>query len=95
MRDLILAELRSDMPALTPAAGERLAEAASHCLEEQGHGLSTDLAVSGHHTETFSLERLPVNDTIRRTYDNPEEATEEQDLTTILAALSPLIFVLG
>ncbi len=77
MRELILAELRRGMPALTPAAGEHLAEAASQCLDAQGHGLRITLEVTGHHAEAFLLERLPVDDIIRRTYDDPEEATEE------------------
>ena len=77
MRSLDLASLRAGMPALTSAAGERLAEAASVSLEERGHELSCELAVSGAHSEVFRLERLPVSDLLRRTYDDPEEATEE------------------
>ncbi|MCX6366745.1 MAG: hypothetical protein NTX57_08550 [Armatimonadetes bacterium] len=77
MRELILTYLRGGMPALTPASGERLAEAASHCLDEQGHELRVVLAVAGNHTESFVLERLPVDEVIRRTYNDPEEATEE------------------
>ena len=65
------------MPALTPAAGERLAEAASVCLEERCQVLDCELAVTGDHVETFRLERLEVSDLLRRTYDDPEEATEE------------------
>jgi hypothetical protein len=77
MRELILADLRGGMPALTPASGERLAEAASHCLDERGHELRVALIVAGDHTESFVLERLVVDEVIRRTYNDPEEATEE------------------
>lgn len=65
------------MPALTPASGERLTEAASQCLESHGHALRVSLEVVGHHTETFLLERMPVDDVIQRTFSDPEEATEE------------------
>lgn len=77
MRELLLADLRTGMPALTPASGERLAEAASHCLAEQGHVLRIILEVTGEHTESFVLERLPTDDVIRRTYNDLDEATEE------------------
>ena len=77
MRELTLADLRGGMPALTPASGERLAEAASYCLDEQGHEQRVVLAVAGDHTESFVLERLAVDEVIRRTYDDQEEATEE------------------
>ena len=69
MRELILADLRGGMPALTPASGERLAEAASHCLDEQGHEQRVVLAVVGDPPESFILERLPVDEVIRRTYN--------------------------
>ncbi len=77
LRRLALEDLCTGMPALTPAAGERLAEAASVCLDERGHALACELVVSGSHSETFRLERLEVSDLLRRTYDDPEEATEE------------------
>ena len=77
MRGLDLADLREGMPALTTAAGERLAEAASVCLEERGHPLACELIVTGAHVEAFRLERLAVSDLLHRTYDDPDEATEE------------------
>ena len=77
MRTLILSELFTGMPALTSATGMRLAEAASLCLESEGHAESVDFVVNGDHVETFRLERMAIDEVIRRTFDDSEEATEE------------------
>lgn len=74
--DLSLADLGEGMPGLTPACGTMMAEAASVCLEEQGHGTVVDLRVQGDFQESFDLWRIPVDDRIRRSHEDEHRATE-------------------
>ena len=79
MTILRLADLMNPMPALTASAGGRLAEAASVCLEDQGH-IDTEppvLTVTGLPTRSHRLVPLPVDDAMKACYADPEEATEE------------------
>ena len=54
-----------------------MAEAASVCLEEQGHGMVTALSVEGEFEEVFSLERLLAGVQMRNSYRHAERATEQ------------------
>jgi hypothetical protein len=73
---LFLSSLAEGMPGLTPAYGAVLAEAASVCLEEQGHGLSTGLRVEGDFLAAFPLHRLTADEQMRRSHNDAEKATE-------------------
>jgi hypothetical protein len=76
-QSLDLNRLKMGMTALTAASGTRLAEAASVCLEEQGHDLNPSLIVTGTGAGTWAMARLAVDATMRACYDDPDEATEE------------------
>lgn len=53
-----------------------MAEAAGVCLESQGHTPGARLAVSGGNRRSYSLQWPPINAQSRRTWNDPEEATE-------------------
>jgi hypothetical protein len=53
-----------------------MAEAASVCLESQGHGETVDLAVDGKVREQLVLERLRVDTQMRSAHRHEETATE-------------------
>ena len=74
---LHLASLKEGIPALTPALGGALAEAASICLAEQGHEEQCALQIRRlEERGTCTLFRLDVSDIMRRTYRDLQEATE-------------------
>ena len=73
---LDLTQISAYCPALTPSCLQTLAEAASVCLEEQGHPLSVRIALSGFVKGYAHVIRGEVTDQIRRTYADPGEATE-------------------
>jgi hypothetical protein len=52
-----------------------MADAASVCLEERGHGTEVRLHVTGNFRGVYRLHRLKVTGRMRGTYD-PDEATE-------------------
>lgn len=53
-----------------------MAEAAGVCLESQGHTPGARLAVSGRNRRNYSLQWPLISAQSRRTWDDPEEATE-------------------
>ena len=73
---LRLTSLAEGHPALTPAIGLALAEAASVCLEEQEHPLEVSLGVSGAFARIYRVARPEVTEQMRLCYNDPEEATE-------------------
>jgi len=73
---LRLGDLKSGAPGLTPAVGEGLAQAASVCLEDQGHSSPTPMLISGEVTGSAVLEWDPTSDQIRRNWNDDDEATE-------------------
>lgn len=73
---LDLNELRQGMPAITPAFGETLAEAAGVCLESQGHIQGVELRVIGYASNLYSLYWPTITDQTRRTRNDLQEATE-------------------
>jgi hypothetical protein len=75
-RLLALVCLGDGLPALTPAFGRSMAEAAALCLEEEGHRDSALLLVTGSYAETFVVTWPEVTDQVRACYNDPEEATE-------------------
>ena len=74
---LLLKQLSNGYPALTPAAGGRLAEAASVALERHKHQNPVTLKARGAFVVQFALEYFKINDQMRRTYGDPDENTEE------------------
>jgi len=89
-RRLTLSSLKDGMPGLTPALGGSLAEAASVCLEEQGHGVVVTLTVEGHFEEVLALERSLVDDQMRNSHGHQETATENGACGVALAAVCEL-----
>lgn len=75
-RRIILSSLMDGMPGLTPSWGGVMAEAASVCLESQGHGLWVDLKVEGELREEFIVERLGISEQMRNAHRNEEKTTE-------------------
>jgi hypothetical protein len=71
-----LTTLQQGFPALTPAAGLQLAEAAAVCLEERGHANEVVLSLCGKWTQQYQVVRPDVTSQMRRCYNDPEEATE-------------------
>ncbi len=74
---LYLASLIEGIPALTPALGGTLAEAAAVCLANQGHGERCLLQVRWQSEQrAFILHRPLVSEPMRRAYRDLQEATE-------------------
>lgn len=74
---LHLASLIEGIPALTPALGGALAEAAAICFDNQGHGESCYLSVLwAVEQRAFTLHNLQVTESMRRAYRDLQEATE-------------------
>src|SRR6185369_10938316 len=79
------------MPGLTPAWGAVLAEAASVCLESQGHPAQVELRVDGSFEETFVLERLRISEQMRNAYRHDERTTENGAYGVALLAVCRLM----
>jgi len=75
-RTLSLSSLTDGMPGLTPAWGGVMAEAASVCLEHQGHSLRVALSTDGVFEEIMNLQRLSVTPQMLLSHRDDEEATE-------------------
>ncbi|NTU43530.1 MAG: hypothetical protein HGA78_10895 [Nitrospirales bacterium] len=61
---------------MTPTWGGSLSEAASVCLEDQGHANPIILKVNGDYMAQASIERDEVTEQMRRCWNDPEVATE-------------------
>jgi hypothetical protein len=72
---LKLQELATGLPAITPAFGACLAEAAV-CLEGNGHNNGVELLVSGDFTGRFKLYWPDVTQQMRRCWNDYEVTTE-------------------
>ncbi|HVR96404.1 MAG TPA: hypothetical protein VMW27_07310 [Thermoanaerobaculia bacterium] len=75
-RALHLLSLSEGRPGLTPAWGTVMAEAASVCFEDQGHGESPLLSVDGDFIEVFTVHRPSVDEQMRRSHADVDRATE-------------------
>ena len=62
---------------LTPAAGVNFGHAASVCFEDQGHGLLTNIIGEGHFVSNYAITRYDVNEEMKRTWNDEEDATEQ------------------
>lgn len=65
-----------NIPAITPAMGAALAEAAAVCLESQGHGTGVRFSVRGYREGCYTLRWQPVTPQALRSWDDPRLATE-------------------
>ena len=74
-KHLSLSGLADGCPALTSAAGRSLCEAAAVCLSD-GHAPPIGLVVRGSVAATYTLDWPTATDQARRTYADPEVATE-------------------
>jgi hypothetical protein len=73
---LDLARLPDGVPRLSAAFCTSLAEAGRVCLDERGHGRPVDLRVAGTYRAVFVVHWEEATDQLRRTYGDPEVATE-------------------
>ena len=73
---LNLNELNDGLPAITPQWGSALAQAAGVCLESQDHSRGVLLRVIGYASNTYALIWPPIDDQARRSWADPQEATE-------------------
>ena len=64
------------IPAITPALGNMLAEAAGVCLESQGHVLNVRLTVRGFIRGGYALTWPPTSQQALRAWNDTEYATE-------------------
>ncbi len=74
---LDLSELQQGMPAITPAYGAALAEAASICLTDQGHLPGVCLDITGDFVGYCSLFWPPVTPQMRLCWNDLEYTTEQ------------------
>ena len=75
---LDLNELNTDdIPGISRAKGNELAEAGAVCLESQGHAPGARLIVRSAANNSYRLDWLPITDQARRTWSDAEEATED------------------
>ncbi len=73
---LDLDDLKAGTPGITPAFGESLTEAASICLEEQGHSSPTTMEVYVNATYQANVSWGATNEQMRRCWNENDEATE-------------------
>ena len=66
-----------EIPAITPAVGNALAEAAGICLESQGHTPGVRLTVRGHSDNIHVLTWTPVAAQAHLSWNDPNFATEK------------------
>ena len=67
----------ADFPGITREKGAELAQAAAVCLQSQGHEPGVTLVVRGHFDNAYALTWPPVSPQARRTWNDPEETTED------------------
>lgn len=75
-RNLDLNTLREGLPSVTSEFGACCAQAATICLEDQGHPLVTDLVIRGQLSENCKLIRLEVTDQMQRCWNDEKVTTE-------------------
>ncbi len=66
-----------EIPAITPAVGNALAEAASMCLESQGHIQGVRLTVRGYKDNVHVLTWNPIAAQAQLSWNDPDYATEK------------------
>src|SRR3954451_20662675 len=89
-RTISLSTLSEGMPGLTPAWGGVMAEAASVCLESQGHRVSVDLRIDGDFRDLWVVQRLAVSEQMRNAHRNGDTTTEHGAYGVALLTISRL-----
>ena len=77
--DITLDDLCQGIVGLTPSVGSFYAEAASVCLDDQGHSSPAPMEVfveESHSTETTTINWRAPDDGVKRNWNDPQEATE-------------------
>lgn len=74
---LDLNDLSKGLPGITSVRGADLAQAGAVCLEEHGHAHGTTLSVRGGCEATFAAKWPPVDEQVRRCWNDTQEATEQ------------------
>lgn len=77
MKNLNLDDLAEGTLGLTPALGKTKAEAASHCLEIQGHKPGVQMDASDKQYPSYTLTWSDVTEQIRKSWSDIQEAVEE------------------
>lgn len=73
---LEIADLSGGALGLTLGVGGSMAEAASVCLEKEGHGIWLALTIDGIFEGVFDLRRLEVTEQMKAAHGDPRTATE-------------------
>lgn len=77
MDQLDLAELRDgNIPAITPAIGNLLGEAATVCLQSQGHVQNVRLIIAGMTSSELPMKLIQIDDRSIEAWNDLQEATE-------------------
>ncbi len=76
-----------DMPGITSAIGQAMAESSAVCLDSQGHAPGVLLVVRGWLSDRVILNWTPATIQAQRAWNDPQEATEEaaEGMATLLA----------
>ncbi|MFY9820324.1 MAG: hypothetical protein WAM82_03020 [Thermoanaerobaculia bacterium] len=90
-RTISLSTLSEGMPGLTPAWGAVLAEAASICLEHQGHPVDVAMTVDGSFDASLIVNRLGVTAQMLLSNQDEEEATEHGACGIAILAVGALM----
>jgi hypothetical protein len=77
MKCLNLATLQDGLPAITPAYGLALAEAAAVCMDDEGHSTLVVLEVIGDHQAQYQITWPTVTEQMQRCWNDREYATEQ------------------
>ena len=64
-------------PAISASLGTALSEAGGVCLESQNHKRGIRISVRGYSNNSYSLTWPSITEQSRRTWNDPEEATEQ------------------
>ena len=87
---LLLERLAEGLPALTPAAGQTLAAAASLCLADRERSAPIRLRVLGSYRTVYHVVPLQVTEQMRLCYNDTEEATEFGACAVVLLLIQHL-----
>ena len=75
-RDIVLTGLSKGLPAITSEFGAVLAQAGAVCFEDQNHPRGVELKVDGTFQAKYKVFWQDVTDQMRRTFNDPDLATE-------------------
>jgi hypothetical protein len=96
MATLDIPSLGRGLVGITPAFGTCLAEAASVCLEDQGHSTGANMGVDGDIAQIFQVSWGSTDDRMRACWNDEEVATEHGAYgiaALLIRALTPFTIV--